>query len=231
MTEDARAAILRALPRASEAPEASAEWRRPLPADGFDQAALAARFIAACAEHGVTVTREVGPGAARLSILSFLRSADARQVLVWPQDELPVPGLLDALQMLGIETVTPSAAAVSSRAILLQEKTVSFGMTTGLAGLADEGSILVHYPSAGAALAAAWPLTHVILLPTSRIVPSFEWWLAAARSQGQLVSWLQGDMTIIGGASLSMDIEQTLVRGAAGPARLHLFLIDEDIKL
>ena len=231
MPEDGRGAILAALHQVPAAPIAPAVWRRPPEGSAPDRATLVARFAAAAGQRGATVTREVGPGAARLSILSFLRSADVRQLLVWEQDELPVPGLLDALQMLGIETVTPSSPALRNHAFLLQEKPVSFGMTTGLAGLADHGSIIVHYPRPASMLAATWPATHLILLPASSIAPSFEWWLAAARQPGQLAAWLQSDMTIISGPSLSMDIEQTPVRGAAGPAQLRIFLIDEDLNL
>lgn len=231
MPDDARGAILAALNQVAGAPVGPADWRRPLEGSAPDPAALVARFTAAASERGVTVTREVGPGAARLSILSFLRRADVRQVLVWEQEELPVPGLLDALHMLDIQTTTPSAAALRSGALVSDGKMATVGMSPGLAGLADQGSIVVRYPCAASMLAAAWPTTHLVLLPATQIAPSFESWLAAARQQGQLGGWMQHDMTIISGPSLTLDIEQIPVRGASGPAHLHIFLIEDDIKL
>jgi L-lactate utilization protein LutC len=231
MPDEARGVILSALNQVAGAPVGPAHWRRPQETRALDQTVLTARFTAAASERGVTVTREVGAGAARLSILSFLRRADVRQVLVWEQEELPVPGLLDALHMLGIETTTPSAAALRSGALVSDGKMATMGMSVGLAGLADQGSIVVRYPGAASMLAAAWPTTHLVLLSAANLAPSFESWVAGARLQGRLADWIQHDMTIVSGPSLTMDIEQIPVRGASGPTHLHIFLIEDDIKL
>lgn len=231
MPDDARGAILAALHQPAAAPVGPAGWRCAQEAGAPDAAALAARFAAAANQQGVTVTREIGPGAARLSILSFLRRAEVRQVLVWEQDELPVPGLLDALHMLDIQTTTPSAAALRSGALVSDGGMAIVGMSAALAGLADQGSIVVRYPTAACMLAAVWPATHLVLLPATQIAPSFESWLAAARIQGRLAGWMQHDMAIISGPSLTLDIEQIPVRGASGPGQLHIFLIEDDIKL
>lgn len=228
MPDDARRAILAALASAPTVPLPPAPWPQTPAAATVDRETLLADFTAAAAAAGATITCESGVAAARLAVLSFIRTAEVRQVLVWEQDDLPVPGLLDALQMLGVETLTPSAAAARQRAALRQDKPVSLGITTGLAGLADQGSIIVRYPAVTHMLAAIWPQTQIILLPLDRLALSFAGWLAAARRQGQLAVWLQDDMTIINGPSLSMDIEQTPVWGAAGPAQLRIFLIGED---
>ena len=228
MSDAARRAILAALPAAPAGPWPPTSLPLAPTVASVDPATLLANFTAAATAAGAVVTCEMGIGAARLALLSFLRTAEARQVLVWPQGDLPIPGLLDALQMLGIETLTPDATIAGQRAALRQEKPVWLGLISGLAGLADQGSIIVRYPDPAHMLAAVWPQTQIILLPVTCLAPSFAGWLVAARQQGDWAARLHNDMTIIAGPSLSMDIEQTPVRGAAGPAQLHIFLIGED---
>lgn len=222
MTAEARLRILSQLP-AQESPAPIVAPHALPRLDAGERAELVERFSAAAEARGVGLTRERGVGATRLAVFSHLRSAEARQLLIWDEAHLPLPGLLDALQMLGIEAITPQAEGVRSRALLRQDKPPAFGLTTALAGIAAEGGVIVRYPSAQHMLTACWPPRHLVLLPTSRLVASCEAWMRQASED-----WRGSDWSLALGPSLSWEIEQTPVTGATGPAQMHIFLIEEN---
>ena len=75
------------------------------------------------------------------------------------------------------------------------------------------------------------PETHVVVLPASRVVKSYEDVFDAVREltadpdRGGLPP---RTVNFITGPSRSGDIEQTLLLGAHGPRRLHIVIVEDD---
>jgi L-lactate dehydrogenase complex protein LldG len=76
------------------------------------------------------------------------------------------------------------------------------------------------------------PETHVVVLPASRMVKSYEDVFDAIREQAGDPDKGRGGLpprtlNFITGPSRSGDIEQTLLLGAHGPRRLHIVIVDD----
>ncbi len=95
------------------------------------------------------------------------------------------------------------------------------GISSGTAGLAETGSVIVESGAQHSRLAILLPPVHIVLLPTSRITVDLFTWVAERQQS------LPSSLTIITGPSKTADIEQTLATGVHGPGRFIVILFDE----
>lgn len=86
--------------------------------------------------------------------------------------------------------------------------------------VAETGSLVMHSGADMPVLFAFLPLHHIVVLEARRIVPWLEDCAALEAAQPA-----PHKLILITGPSGTTDIEGTLVRGAHGPAHLHVILI------
>ena len=100
-------------------------------------------------------------------------------------------------------------------------------VTPALCAIAETGTLVFASGPAHPAAAAFLPRVHVAVVPAARIVAGLDdAWVTLRASAGcgtmpRVVNWVTGP-------SRTADIEQTLVEGAHGPARLHVLVVRGD---
>jgi L-lactate utilization protein LutC len=154
-------------------------------------------------------------------------TAPATAVLSWASRALPIENLGDRLKESGIPLFVPedlrdeSARARAARATI--------GLTGAEAAFASTGSIVVASGRGKSRAASLLPLHHLVLVPMSRIHPTFEAWLHTLRRDNALGSFLRvsGQIVFITGPSKSADIELNLTLGVHGPRALHALIFDD----
>ena len=98
-------------------------------------------------------------------------------------------------------------------------------VTTAFAGIAETGTLLLRSGPEWPTTLNFLPDTHIVLLPTERIVGSYEDGWDLLRATGEA---MPRTINYITGPSRSGDIEQTMQLGAHGPLRLHLVVVAAD---
>ena len=99
-------------------------------------------------------------------------------------------------------------------------------ITPAVAGIAETGSVMIASSADNPTTLAFLPEAHLVVLPVRRIHGTYEdaWArLRAKRAPGRMprvITWITGP-------SRTADIEQTLLLGAHGPRRLHVFILDD----
>ena len=93
------------------------------------------------------------------------------------------------------------------------------GMALG--GIAETGSLVFHSGPASPTLFAFLPLHHIVAVQVECIWPWLEDYAAALAAMSH-----PRNVNLITGASGTTDIEGALVRGAHGPAYLHIALVE-----
>jgi L-lactate dehydrogenase complex protein LldG len=97
-------------------------------------------------------------------------------------------------------------------------------LSRAVAGVAECGTLFLASGKDNPTTLAFLPETHMVLISAGDIVGSYEEaWdrLRADHGEGALPR----SVNLIGGPSRTADIEQTIVRGAHGPRRLHLLIL------
>lgn len=195
--------------------------RSPSPA--VDLATLAdsfAREMIAVAGH---VHRPATNAEAIETVSGLLRGAGGKEIIAWADDELPLPGLGEAIRSAGFISLDPTLLSepAARRERLADLAHASAGLTGALAGLADTGSLVLLSGAGRPRLASLLPPVHIALLPIRALYPSLAAFFgahpAAARSGSNLV--------FITGPSRSSDIELTPTLGVHGPKTLHVVLL------
>jgi L-lactate dehydrogenase complex protein LldG len=98
------------------------------------------------------------------------------------------------------------------------------GITRAFAGIAETGTLMLLSDGDHPTMLAFLPETSVVVLPTARVLASYEDGLRQLRAEhGQLPR----SVNLITGPSRSGDIEQTILLGAHGPRRLLVVLVDD----
>ncbi len=96
------------------------------------------------------------------------------------------------------------------------------GITTGLLGIAETGSIAIDSGPPRRRLIGLAPPAHIILLPTSTVVPDLLDWAGWYESNP-----IQANHTLITGPSKTADIELNLVTGMHAPGVVHVVMIED----
>jgi len=154
-------------------------------------------------------------------------SSGPTEILSWAPDELPVPRLQQTLAEDDISLFVPED--LYDQAMRTRAASINVGITGIEAALANTGSIVLS-PGAGRSRAAGLlPLNHLVLVPLSRLYPTFEAWLLRLRQEGRLEALLHesGQLAVVTGPSKSADIELTLTLGVHGPKTIHAIVFDD----
>jgi len=94
------------------------------------------------------------------------------------------------------------------------------GLSSGDAGLAETGSIVISSGLGKSRLATLLPPVHVVILPTSKLTSDIFTWTAAREGSPP------SNITLVSGPSKTADIEQTMAIGVHGPKRFIVILYD-----
>lgn len=153
--------------------------------------------------------------------------ASTTEILSWASRALPIDGLGDFLSESGLSLFVPEDLHDESARARAARATV--GLTGADAAFASTGSIVVGSGRGRSRAASLLPLRHLVLLPMSRIYPTFESWLETLRSDQALGSYLRvsGQIVFITGPSKSADIELNLTLGVHGPRTVHALIFDD----
>ena len=147
-------------------------------------------------------------------------------------DEREVPAAvaryLDAHQLPKSGCVWPSLAALdwNGAGLSLQARAARGDDAVGVSGvfcaIAETGTLCVTSGAGTPASVSLVPETHVAVVPAARIVAHMEdaWGLMRAE-----LGQLPRVVNYISGPSRTADIEQTVVLGAHGPARVHIVIV------
>ena len=92
------------------------------------------------------------------------------------------------------------------------------GISSGDAGLAETGSVIISSGPGKSRLATLLPPVHVAMLPTSKLTRDLFTWTAARQSAPP------SNITLVSGPSKTADIEQTMAIGVHGPKRFIVIL-------
>ena len=153
--------------------------------------------------------------------------AESIEVLSWEAGELHVAGLEQTLAEADITLFAPED--LQEQSVRNHAAALAVGITGVAAAFANTGSIVLT-PGPGRSRAAGLlPLNHLVLVPLSRLHPTFEAWLLALRQQGGLEALVRdsGQIAFITGPSKSADIELNLTLGVHGPKVVHAIVFDD----
>ena len=101
---------------------------------------------------------------------------------------------------------------------------IQVGLTGADYALADTGTLVLLSGNSGGRWLSLAPPVHIALLPSERLLPSLDDFLALFPEPDSFLS-LGSAVTFISGASRTADIELKLVHGAHGPRELHVVIL------
>lgn len=196
------------------------------------------RFLAALTAAGVTWELAESVVSARLALVSRLQDQGVTRLLSWAAESLPVPGLLEALEVLGMQVIVPglrrpgqggvAGRGGGRRQALLDIEEVALGITGADAAIADAGLFVLASGPGRPRVVAQLPRQHVVLLPLDRLYPTMDAWLAGLRAAGGAeVPGPWASLTLVAGPSKVSDIELETALGVHGPRFMHAILLQE----
>jgi L-lactate dehydrogenase complex protein LldG len=177
--------------------------RGPLPEIGPD---LVAQFMAKAQAAASTCERVALERDAPAAVARYLEANGLpRRGCVWPA--------LARLDWRGAGLALEPRAARGEDAV---------GVTGVFCAIAETGTLMLLSGPDTPASVSLLPETHIALVPAARTVAHMEdaWDLARAE-----LGSLPRAVNFISGPSRTADIEQTIVLGAHGPARVHIVLV------
>jgi L-lactate dehydrogenase complex protein LldG len=159
-----------------------------------------------------------------VSIVSGIcREAGASRILSWREADLGLPGIIEGLRGVGIESdhgwLPADASQRAARLAALEPLQV--GVTGAAGGIAESGTVVLVSGPGRPRLASLLPPVHVTLLAVSRIRASLPDLLTAEPAIAEGGS----NLVLITGPSRTADIEMTLTRGVHGPGHVHVVLL------
>jgi L-lactate dehydrogenase complex protein LldG len=156
-------------------------------------------------------------------VAAICRSAGAEQTLSWREPDLGVPGIVDGLRRLGIESdygwLPPDRSERAAR--LAELERIKVGVTGASGAIGESGTVVLVSGPGRPRLASLLPPIHVTLLHVSRMHASLPDFLAAEPTIADGGS----NLVLITGPSRTADIEMTLTRGVHGPGHVHAVLV------
>lgn len=96
------------------------------------------------------------------------------------------------------------------------------GLTSAAYGLAETGTLVLETSETQARTTTLLPPIHIVLLPTSRLLPSIFEWLPHRPEK------FPSNLVFVSGPSKTSDIEKVLVVGVHGPGRLIVLLYQDE---
>ena len=100
------------------------------------------------------------------------------------------------------------------------------GVSSAFAGVAETGTLVVASGPDNPTSLCFLPDTHIVVVPVSAIVGTYEEAWQRLRGQGGGDSFMPRNVIWITGPSRTADIEQMILLGAHGPRRLLIVLVD-----
>jgi L-lactate dehydrogenase complex protein LldG len=167
-----------------------------------------------------------GAGAALELVCELVERAQARQVLSWGLDQLPLPDLLPTLAAMGVASVDRQVLGADRSAQYAALEPITVGITAVDAAISESGTmLLVSGPERGR-LASLLPPLHIALLPAERLSRTLPDAFARLREElGPELFRDRSNLTLITGPSRTADIELSLTLGVHGPRELHAIII------
>ncbi len=168
-----------------------------------------------------------GLGEALDKLHELLEGADAQQVLTWAMDDLPLFGVAELLQAMGIQQADSQVHGAEDRdAAQRALEPVPVCISGADAAIAESGSLLLVTGAGRGRLASLLPPMHIALLPAERIVRTLPDAFDLLRHQfGDGVFRDHANVSIITGPSRTADIELSLTLGVHGPRDVHAIVI------
>lgn len=199
-------------------------------------ASLIERFTQALDRLSVTWEIAGSPITARLKLVSGLQDDGTKRLLSWSDENLPVAGVLEALNVLGVAVTTPDPRSMpvklrpqdpaGRKELLAGIETIEVGITGADAAIAETGTLFLASGPGRPLLVSQMPRRHLVLLPASRLYPTPESWLAVQRRAGVRLE-RPGSWTALTGISRSRDIELHPSVGIHGPRKRHVIIVQE----
>ena len=108
------------------------------------------------------------------------------------------------------------------------------GVTNAMAGVAETGTVVVNSGRNTPVTLNFLPLTNIVILESTNIIGTYEDVWEKVR-KGNLndtksTGFMPRTINFITGPSRSADIEQTLLLGVHGPSRLHVIIVNKDLR-
>jgi L-lactate dehydrogenase complex protein LldG len=157
------------------------------------------------------------------TVITLLQGAGGNEVIAWSDEDLPLPGLLDAVREANFKLLDPAVPAdpAGRKAKMQQLAAASAGLTGALGGLVDTGTLVVSSGPSRPRFASLLPPVHIALLPVASLYLDLPAFLAAHPD----ITRAGSNVVLITGPSRSSDIEFTPTLGVHGPKTLHVVLI------
>ena len=213
-----------ATPPFPDAPDAP---KHPLPVtiltaqEADDYAALVARFRAELERLTGVVHEAADPEVAIETVLGVLRAEKAESVLVW--ENLPLPGLPEALTAHGITPLIPSSRGAGRQEATRALDPIPVGITGADAAFATTGTLALVTKDGQGRIPSLVPPVHIALLKRSRLYPRLEDWLYVEGRQALAES---RSVAFVTGPSRTADIEMTPILGVHGPGKVHVVVFE-----
>jgi L-lactate dehydrogenase complex protein LldG len=163
------------------------------------------------AGQGAEMTRASTPMAAVRAIADTLRAHELPIVL-----RMGIDPVLEALPW--------EAAPVLERRFSAAEAEDRAALSRAVAAASETGTLFLVSGADNPTTLAFLPETHIILIRAGDIVGCYEEAFDRLRAAFGAAT-LPRSVTMISGPSRTADIEQTIVRGAHGPKRLHVVVL------
>ena len=167
---------------------------------------LADQFeMALTAVHG-EVIRADGVGTAVAALAALLEELGVKTAV--GNSEEPLTSLNLPTQFSDIDWHLVGQTAGSLREFCIS---ADVGISSGEAGLAETGSVVISSGPGKSRLATLLPPVHIALLPTSKLTSDLFTWTAVRQTAPP------SNITLVSGPSKTADIEQTMAIGVHGP--------------
>lgn len=138
---------------------------------------------------------------------------DNKQVIAWEDSALPFP-LSATLHEHQIDIMPAN------------DTQTLYGISGVDSALASTGSLIVQSKSGQARAVSLLPDHHIALVKREQLLPDLETWAQQQHASGFDAFKNSSNTVIISGPSKTADIAQELIKGAHGPRKVHIILLD-----
>lgn len=188
-----------------------------IPVTRFNAEDRLARFTAELEARFGHVYAVPGEISAINRVISLLE--DDKSVMAW--ENLPLPGLAEALAKRQIQIVNLRARGEDRIAVLKKAEKIRVGITGVDAAFATTGTLALVTSKGHGRVPSLLPPVHIALLPRARLFERLEDWFAG---EGRVALQQSSSVALITGPSSTGDIEHHHVLGAHGPSAVHVIV-------